>query len=91
MTLARWIERHAAYASAKAALVFEGRELSYADFARDIARLAAGLGRLGVRRGDRVAMLSTNRPEFLTLVFACARIGAIVVPLNWRLAPPEHA
>jgi fatty-acyl-CoA synthase len=91
MTLARWIERHAAYAPGKAALVFEGREIGYAELARDIARLAGALHQtLGVQRGDRVAILSTNRPEFLTLIFACARIGAIVVPLNWRLAPPEH-
>jgi len=37
-----------------------------------------------------VAILACNRPEFLTLVFACARVGAICVPLNWRLAPPEN-
>jgi fatty-acyl-CoA synthase len=90
MNISHWIEQHAAYAPAKVALAFEGRDVSYAELARDIGRLAAGLGALGVRRGDRVAVLSYNRPEYLALVFACARIGAICVPLNWRLAPPEH-
>lgn len=91
MTIADWIDRHAAYAPNKAALLFEDREMSYAALAQEIERLAAGLGNdLGVARGDRVAILAYNRPEFLALVFACTRIGAICVPLNWRLAPPEH-
>src|SRR5687768_12378001 len=55
------------------------------------ARLAGALReRLGVESGDRVAHLGANSPELLDLVFACARLGAILVPLNWRLAPPEH-
>ena len=91
MNISYWIERHADYAPSKIAVGFEGRDLSYRDLAREITRLAAGLAQeLGVRRGDRVAILSYNRPEFLAVVFACARIGAICVPLNWRLAPPEQ-
>jgi fatty-acyl-CoA synthase len=91
MSIADWIDRHAAYAPSKAAIVFEDRELSYAALADEIERLAAALAYdLHVGPGDRVAILSGNRPEFLALVFACARIGAICVPLNWRLAPPEH-
>jgi fatty-acyl-CoA synthase len=91
MSIADWIDRHAAYAPAKAAIVFESREVPYAALAQEIERLAAALAdELGVAAGDRVAILAQNRPEFLVLVFACARIGAICVPLNWRLAPPEH-
>jgi fatty-acyl-CoA synthase len=91
MSIADWIDRHAAYAPNKAAILFEGREASYATLAQEIERLAAALAHdLGVGAGDRVAILAQNRPEFLTLVLACARIGAICVPLNWRLAPPEH-
>ena len=91
MSLANWIDRHAAYAPNKAAILFEDREFSYAALAEEIERLAAGLAHdLHVGPGDRVAILACNRPEFLALVFACARIGAICVPLNWRLAPPEH-
>src|SRR5437764_1388835 len=53
--------------------------------------MAGRLRGLGVAPGDRVALLATNSPEFLILLFACARIGAMLVPLNWRLAAPEHA
>ena len=42
-------------------------------------------GPLDVGRGDRVAFLGFNSPEMIAILFACARIGAIVVPLNWRL------
>lgn len=91
MNIADWIDRHAAYAPNKAAILFDDREVSYAALAQEVERLAATLaGELGVAAGDRVAILAHNRPEFLALVFACARIGAICVPLNWRLAPPEH-
>ena len=45
---------------------------------------------LGVGRGDRVAILATNHPDYLVLLYACARLGAMLVPLNWRLAVPEQ-
>nr|MCU0616200.1 AMP-binding protein [Gemmatimonadaceae bacterium] len=45
----------------------------------------------GVRAHDRVAVLAHNRVEHLLLLAACARLGATLVPLNWRLAPPELA
>ena len=91
MDLSDWIERHAAYAPAKPAIRFDGRDISYGELSRRIGRLAAALQReLRIVRGDRVAILSVNRPEFFDLFFACQRIGATLVPLNWRLAPPEH-
>ncbi|MBW8269132.1 AMP-binding protein [Caldovatus aquaticus] len=85
----RWIERHADHAPDAPALRFAGRVLSYAALARDVARAAAALAARGVRRGDRVAFLGLNHPAQIVLLFACARLGAIQVPLNWRLAPPE--
>jgi acyl-CoA synthetase (AMP-forming)/AMP-acid ligase II len=45
---------------------------------------------LGVGRGDRVAILAANHPDYLVLLYACARLGALLVPLNWRLAVPEQ-
>ncbi len=91
MNLSDWIERHAAFTPDKPAIRFEGAEISYAAFADRIERLAAMLkDRLKVGRGDRVAHLGANTPEFLDLLFACARLGAMLVPLNWRLAAPEH-
>ena len=90
MDLSHWIERNAAFHGAKAAIVFEGEEISYAAFHRRITRLAAALQQgLGIGPGDRLAHLGANSPESLDLLFACARLGAILVPLNWRLAAPE--
>ena len=91
MDLSGWIEGWAAQAPDKIALHFDGVDIRYADMAERIRRLARALKHgLGVGRGDRVAYLGLNRPEMLELVFACARLGAIFVPLNWRLAPPEN-
>jgi len=90
MDLSDWIERQAAFAPAKAALACAGRRLSYADLAAEVRRTAAALAAAGVARGDRVAHLGYNGIEQIALLFACARIGALFVPLSWRLAPPEH-
>ncbi len=54
-----------------------------------VNRLAHALSGHGVGHGDRVAILSENRAEYLELEFACAKIGAIVAALNWRLAAEE--
>ncbi|MBM3555924.1 MAG: long-chain fatty acid--CoA ligase, partial [Alphaproteobacteria bacterium] len=90
MTLADWIDRHAAFAADKTAIRFGGRDISYAALADLIARRTGLLVARGVKRGDRVVWLGLNSPEMLALLFACARIGAIFAPFNWRLAPPEH-
>lgn len=57
--------------------------------ARQASAMAAMLVGQGVGRGDRVAWLGANDASQLALLFACARIGAVQVPLNWRLAPDE--
>ncbi|HKY92966.1 MAG TPA: AMP-binding protein, partial [Nevskiaceae bacterium] len=60
-------------------------------FDEDVARLAGALAAAGVKPGDRVAaMLAAGLPT-MTLLFAAARLGAIVVAINWRLAPAEIA
>ncbi|MGY4364401.1 acyl-CoA synthetase (AMP-forming)/AMP-acid ligase II [Bradyrhizobium sp. LB1.3] len=91
MDLCSLIDRNAAFAPDKTAIAFEGERLSYAAFAARIERSAATLKQeLGVGRGDRVAILSLNRPDYLVLLYACARLGAMLVPLNWRLAIAEQ-
>jgi fatty-acyl-CoA synthase len=85
------IERNAAFTPGKPATIFEGEALSYAAFTAGIERTARALkAELGVGRGDRVAILSLNRPDYLVLLYACARLGAMLVPLNWRLAVAEQ-
>jgi fatty-acyl-CoA synthase len=85
-----WIGRHAAATPGKTALRYGGRDLSYRDFADLIGSTAAALAAAGVRRGGCAAYLGCNSPEMLALFFACARLGALFMPLNWRLAAPEH-
>jgi fatty-acyl-CoA synthase len=91
MNLSDLIERNAAFAPDKPALIFEGEVLSYAAFYARIVRTAHALqAEFGVGKGDRVAILSLNRPDYLVLLYACARLGAMLVPLNWRLAVAEQ-
>ncbi len=91
MDLSRLIQRNAAFTPDKPALRFEGEIWSYAAFEARIENLSHALeNQLGVGRGDRVGILSLNRPDYLALLYACARIGAVLVPLNWRLAIAEQ-
>src|SRR5437763_12729824 len=91
MDLADLIDRNAAFAPDKPAIRFGGATLTYAHLAERIAATARALkSQLGVGRGDRVAILSLNHPDYLVLLYACARLGAMLVPLNWRLAVPEQ-
>ncbi|WP_407179227.1 class I adenylate-forming enzyme family protein [Bradyrhizobium sp. STM 3562] len=91
MDLCTLIERNAAFAPNKPAIRFEGETLSYAALNARIEQAARALkAGFGVNRGDRVAILSLNRPDYLVLLYACARLGAMLVPLNWRLAVAEQ-
>jgi carnitine-CoA ligase len=69
----------------RVALRFLDQEVTYAELDRRSDRVAGGLDRLGVARGDRVAALLFNSPEFLDLWFGSAKIGAVLVPLNTGL------
>jgi long-chain acyl-CoA synthetase len=65
--------------------------LSFGALDDHASQVAHALLRDGIRPGDRVAVLARNRPEFFELLFGAARVGAVLVALNWRLAPPEIA
>jgi fatty-acyl-CoA synthase len=75
----------------KTALVDRARgvRLSYADINDAAARWALLLASRNITAGDRVAVLAGNRAEVIALFYGCARIGAALVPLNWRLSPAE--
>ena len=91
MNISRIIERWAAIQPTKTALHFAGRDISYADLWRRIDEASAVLAsRLKVKRGDHVAYLGYNHPEILVQLFALARIGALLVPINVRLAAAEY-
>jgi fatty-acyl-CoA synthase len=88
--LHEWIHHHAARTPERLAIRFPDRDLSYAALAGLADRYAAGLAAAGVGRGGCVAFLGLNSPDEIALLFACARLGAMFMPLNWRLAAPEH-
>ena len=66
-----------------------GRQITYAELEDRCARAAAVLAVRGVERGDRVAILCRNRIEFFEIMFACAKLRAILAPLNWRAPAGE--
>lgn len=71
------------------ALGFEGRSWTYRELDREVSAWSARLFARGVRAGDRLALLSANRPEGVFLLFAVRRVGATLVPLNARLTSAE--
>ena len=71
------------------ALVFRGEKLSYEHLCEKVRRCAAGLSRLGVKRGDRFALMMRNSPDFVIIYYALVRLGAIAVPINFLLRPVE--
>jgi fatty-acyl-CoA synthase len=67
----------------------DGRALTWRQVDAQVTRLAGALADLGVGKGDRVAVLAENDIRLIVLQFATMRIGAVLAPLNWRLAVPE--
>jgi acyl-CoA synthetase (AMP-forming)/AMP-acid ligase II len=69
---------------------FQGRSRTFGEMNESSSRLAAGLcSELGVKAGDRVAILDKNSDDYLELMFALDKAGAVMVPINWRLTPAE--
>jgi fatty-acyl-CoA synthase len=91
---AQWVDhvaRHAYSAPDASAIRYEGESITWARLHDRVRSAAAAFAGQGVSRGDRVAILMTNRPEFVESVLAANAIGAIAVPVNFRLAPAEAA
>ena len=72
-------------------LIFEDRTFTYREMNDRANQAAAALVGLGVRRGDRIAWLARNLAIFWDALFGAAKIGAVMTPINWRLAPAEIA
>ncbi len=87
--VAQLLRDHAAADPESPALICEGLTETYGALDRRCNRIAQYLLSRGVRSGDHVAHLDRNRPAGAELLFACAKIGAALVPLNWRLTTPE--
>ena len=88
-TLIDVTRRHAAEQGDKTALKFEGRETTYAEFERHSNKVANGLSKAGVKSGEHVGYLGKNTDRYFEAWWASMKIGAIMVPIGWRLAVPE--
>ena len=85
------LERAGARSPDACALAWADVRVTYAELAEESARAAAGLRRLGFRRGDRLALWLPNRPEWVALLLAAARLGVVVVAVNTRYRATELA
>jgi fatty-acyl-CoA synthase len=90
-TIADALRRTALRLPAKTAIVCGATQWTYAEFDSLVSRLAAGLARMGVAQGDKVAVLARNSHGFAALRFALARRGAVMVPINFMLKADEVA
>ena len=85
------LARHALMQPDATALRFLGRTTTWGDLDRRVTALAGALSRRGVEFGDRVLILMLNRTEFIESLLAINKLGAIAVPVNFRMTPPEIA
>ena len=90
-TLGDVLRRTALRVPAKTAVICGETQWTYAEFDALVTRLAAGLARIGVLQGERVAVLARNSHGFAALRFALARLGAVLVPINFMLKAEEVA
>jgi fatty-acyl-CoA synthase len=93
LNIGRWLSARARSDAERPAVIdaASGESLGYAELDARCNRIAARLAALGVRAGDRVALAIASGPDYLALYFAAAKLGAILLPLNTRLAAPELA
>ena len=89
MNIAWWVQRWSELYPEKTAVIFKDKAISYKDLHRRADRTSCWFQSLGIEKGDRVAGMMANCPEFLEIFLACSRLGVIFVPVNFRLAPPE--
>lgn len=89
MTLGELLRRRAAVHPDRDAIIVGDERISYRETDRRANRVANGLLAAGMKPGARIALLDKNDANYLELQFGCAKAGMVLVPINWRLAPPE--
>jgi long-chain acyl-CoA synthetase len=89
MILNRVLQRAVRYFPNHTATIFNGQRQTYSQLGHRVHLLAYALNELGIKPGDRVAIYQLNCSQFLETVYACFRLGAVIVPLNTRLAADE--
>ena len=87
MNIGSLITRHAAFRPDHIAVVFEGERITYRDFNQQVNQLSNALLRAGLKKGDKLATVLSNSLELLTLYWACAKTGVVIVPMSPLLLP----
>jgi long-chain acyl-CoA synthetase len=90
-TLASLIRTHGAALADRPALEYEGRSVTFGELDRRSSQAASALRSLGVAAGSRVGYVGRNAPEHFEVTFGAAKLNAVAVSVNWRLAPAEMA
>ena len=88
-TIDRWVRDRARNTPERVAIDYDGRLVTYAELDAGSDAFAAWFADAGLTRGDRVATLTGNTPEHVMVLFACAKLGLVLLPLSWRLTAPE--
>src|SRR5918911_1877458 len=88
-TLYDMLSRNALIYGDRPAVIHAQGRLTFRNFLARVDALAAGLAALPLRKGERVCILALNHPAYLELYGACARLGVIAYPINWRLTAEE--
>lgn len=89
MNIAWWVQRWAELTPDKPAIIFEDKTISYRTLCQRADQTSCWLQSIGIEKGDRVAVMLNNCPEFLDLFLACSRLGVIFVPINFRITASE--
>ncbi|HIJ21151.1 MAG TPA: AMP-binding protein, partial [Deltaproteobacteria bacterium] len=84
-----WLTKRTILTPDKEAVVEGEKRLTYRQLNGRVNRLAKALQSLGLKSGDRLSILSTNCVEYVETIMAAAKLGVLLVPLNWRLTPTE--
>jgi fatty-acyl-CoA synthase len=87
--IGNWLNKRSQLMPAKEAVVDGERRITYGELNQRVNQLARGLASLGLKKGDRLGMLSYNSLEFVEVILAAAKLGLMLVPLNWRLTASE--
>lgn len=90
LLLGEVIRRNAHHAGNRTAFVYEDQQITYQELEVRTTHLAGWIQESGIQIGDKVGIISKNNLEFIEIVFGIALSGAVIVPLNFRLAPKEY-
>lgn len=89
LTLYHFLEHNARRFGSEPAVLTSDKSFTHGQFLDRVDQLAAGLLKGGIAKGDRICILAQNSPEYLELYGACAKVGAVAYPINWRLTAEE--